>query len=141
MSRAIHNRIVFAILACAIVVASTARGDGAVRTSHGVMFPDFPLGVAMIQLGQSLTIHVDAQHAESGGVTWTCVGKACTELTATSRWATFTAKGLAGTATITATSIREPNVSTSLTVTVNLNLVPDMLCEQRDAAVRNRNSL
>jgi hypothetical protein len=92
-------------------------------------FPDFPMGVAMIDLGQTLTIQVDAQNDGGQGVAWTCEGDACTQLTSTTKWATFYASGITGTATITATSIKRPSVHQSLKVTVNLNSVPDMLCD------------
>ena len=92
-------------------------------------FPDFPDGVAIVDLGQNLTIKVMATNNGGKGVTWTCAGDACGKMTTTTKWATFYASGLTGTATITATSIKRPSVSTSIKVTVHLNATPTMLCD------------
>ena len=91
-------------------------------------FPDFPKGQAAVELGQSVNIKVAAAHDGGKGVTWTCVGPACTDLIATTKWATFFAGGVTGTATITATSIKRPTVSKSIKVTVFLNAVPNVGC-------------
>src|SRR5271155_1211474 len=92
-------------------------------------FPDFPDGVAIVDLGQNLTIKVMATNTGGKGVTWTCAGDACGKMTTTNKWATFYASGLTGTATITATSIKPPSVSKSIKVTVHLNATPTMLCD------------
>ena len=47
------------------------------------------MGAAAIDLGQTLTIKVDALNDDGKGVTWSCAGDACAKLTSTSRWATF----------------------------------------------------
>jgi hypothetical protein len=42
------------------------------------------------------------------------------------------ASGITGQAVVTATSIQQPSARATVTVTVNLNLVPDMKCELLD---------
>jgi hypothetical protein len=121
-------RVARGALICLIFVAVVTLGYR-LAVPVTLEFPDFPMGVAMIDLGQTLTIQVDAQNDGGEGVTWTCAGDACTQLTSTTKWATFYASGITGTATITATSIKRPSVHQSLKVTVNLNSVPDMLCD------------
>jgi hypothetical protein len=112
---------------CSIFVTASACGEY-VTAPVTLDFPDFPLGVAVVDLGQTLTVKVDARNDGGQGVTWTCAGDACTRLTSTSRWATFHASGVTGTATITGTSIKQPSLSTSLKVTVCLNAVSNLLC-------------
>lgn len=92
-------------------------------------FPDFPDGVAIVDLGQNLTIKVITTNDGGKGVTWTCAGDACGKMTTTTKWATFYASGITGTATIAATSIKRPSVSTSIKVTAHLNATPTMLCD------------
>ena len=91
-------------------------------------FSDFPSGVAVVDLGQSLTVNVDAKNDGGKGVTWMCKGDACTKLTSTRQWATFYASGITGTANITATSVRQPRIHKTLKVTVYLNAVPNAVC-------------
>jgi hypothetical protein len=122
---------------CAIFLAAAALG-GRLAAPTVVDFPDFPLGVAVVDLGQSLTINVDATNDGDQGVDWTCVGDACTKLTATSKWATFYASGITGTAIITATSVERRDAHRSLKVTVYLNAVPDMLCDSIPVAESSR---
>jgi hypothetical protein len=121
------KRVAGGVLICMILVAAAALG-ARLAAPVTLEFPDFPLGVAMIDLGQTLTVQVDAQNDGGEGVTWTCAGDACTPLTSTTKWAIFYASGITGTATITATSIKRPNLHQSLKVTVYLNAVPDTLC-------------
>src|ERR1700722_15771728 len=117
-------RVAGGLLGCLIFGALFAIGSH--RAAPVTLeFPDFPLGVAMIDLGQTLTVQVDAQNDGDEGVTWTCAGDAGRPLTSTTKWAIFYASGITGTATITATSIKRPNVHQSLKVTVYLNAVPD----------------
>jgi hypothetical protein len=124
-SRFVHWLVVSSLF----VAVAAAQGDRVV-VPVTLEFQDFPLGVVVVDLGQSLTINIDARNDAGQGVTWTCVGEPCTPLTTTSRWATFHASGITGTATITATSIRQPGITASLTVIVFLNAVPDLLCER-----------
>ena len=73
-------------------------------------------------LGESLIINVTAANDGVLGVNWTCKGEACArpnKLTSTPTSATFTTEGLTGTATITATSIKQPTITKSITVTVD----------------------
>jgi hypothetical protein len=121
------NRAARWLLFCAVFVATVALGD-CLAAPTTVDFPDFPFSVAVVDLGQSLTINVDTTNDGGRGVTWTCEGDACTKLTSTSRWATFYAAGITGTATITATSIKHPKLHKSVKLTVYLNAVPNMLC-------------
>jgi hypothetical protein len=116
------------LLACLIFVTTSACGEY-FTAPVTLDLSDFPLGVAVIDLGQTLTVNLDAENDGGQGVTWTCVGDACTKLTSTSKWATFHASGVTGTATITATSIKQPSLSMSLKVTVYLNAVSDLLCD------------
>jgi len=55
-------------------VMSAACGASRVTLS----FPDFPEGVAVIDLGETLTIDVEATNDDGMGVTWTCAGDPCT---------------------------------------------------------------
>lgn len=122
---AIH-RIASWLFVCLILVSA-----GAQRLTKPVAldFPDFPFGVAVIDLGQRLAINVDAQNDGGKGVTWSCAGDACTRLATTTKSATFHASGITGTAVITATSIQQPKVRKSLKVTVYLNALPELLCD------------
>jgi hypothetical protein len=122
------NRIARWLFVGALFLGTAALGERLAKPT-AVNFPDFPFGVAVVDLGQSLTINADAANDGGQGVTWTCVGGACTKLTTTSRWATFYAAGITGTAIITATSIKHPSVHQTLKVTVYLNAVPNMLCD------------
>ncbi|HVB85752.1 MAG TPA: putative Ig domain-containing protein [Candidatus Dormibacteraeota bacterium] len=73
-----------------------------------------------IDQGQQLTINATVtSDATNSGVAWTCTGAACTTLTTSTTSATFNASGVAGTATITASSVKQPTVSTSIVVTVS----------------------
>lgn len=121
------KRIAQWLCICLIFVAAVALGErlGAPVT---LAFPDFPEGVAAVELGQSLTIKVAAANDAGKGVTWSCAGDACTKLISTSKWATFYASGITGTATITATSKKQPGVTKSIKVTVLLNAVPNVHC-------------
>ncbi len=114
-------------LVSALCVAAAALGSR-LMAPVALDFPDFPVGVAAIDLGQSLTIKVDALNDGGQGVAWSCEGDACGKVVSTTKWATFYATGITGTAVITATSIRRPSVHKSLKLTVYLNAVPDMLC-------------
>lgn len=91
-------------------------------------FEDFPENVAVVSLGQSITIDVTARNDDGKGVSWTCVGDACTPLASTPTSTKFTATGITGKAIITAKSLKQPSVTKSITVTVNLNEIPDLLC-------------
>jgi hypothetical protein len=91
-------------------------------------FPDFPEGVAVIDLGETLTIDVEATKDGGMGVTWKCAGDPCTTLTQTPASVTFTATGLSGTATITARSLKQTDVAKKILVIFNLNDTPDLLC-------------
>ena len=128
LNAGIANRVPWTLLLCILLIAAAALGSR-LTAPVALEFPDFPMGVAAIDLGQTLTIKVDAQHDRGKGVTWTCAGDACTKLTSTTKWATFYASGITGTATITATSIEQPRVQRSVKVTVYLNAAPDMLCD------------
>jgi hypothetical protein len=86
-----------------------------------VAFPDFPNGVAVLELGDSLTIDVETTNDGGKGVTWSCAGSACTGLTMKPNSAVYNASGLTGAATITARSIAQPTVTKTLTIVVNLN--------------------
>jgi len=112
---------------CLVFVAAVALGER-LAAPVTLAFPDFPEGVATVELGQSLTIKVMAANDGGKGVTWTCAGDACTNLTSTSKWATFYASGITGTATITAASKKQPGVRKSINVTVLLNAVPNVHC-------------
>jgi len=124
---AIH-RIASWLSVCLILVSAAALGE---RLTKPVVldFPDFPFGVAVIDLGQRLAINVDARNEGGKGVTWSCAGDACTRLATTTKSATFHASGITGTAVITATSIQQPKVRKSLKVTVYLNALPELLCD------------
>jgi hypothetical protein len=122
------NRVARLASLCAVFIATAALGDRLVPPP-AIEFPDFPFNVAVVDLGQTLTVKVDTAKLGDKGVTWTCKGDACTKLTSTSQWATFYASGITGTATITATSIAHPSLHESLKVTVYLNAVPNMLCD------------
>ena len=134
INHVIVNRIARWLSVCAIFVATAALGERIIAPPT-VDFPDFPFGVAVIDLGQTLTIHVATTHDSGKGVTWSCVGDGCTKLTSTSQWATFYAGGITGTATITATSIKNPRIHQTLRVTVYLNAVPNMLCDSLPAQI------
>jgi hypothetical protein len=112
-----------------VACVATAAVGARLAAPVDLEFPDFPMGIASIDLGQSLTVKVDAQHDGGQGVRWSCDGDACGQLTSTTKWATFYATGITGTATITATSIKRPSMHKSLKLTVFLNAVPDMLCD------------
>jgi hypothetical protein len=121
--------LILAVRATSGVNASGSRrapASGATLT-----FPDFPQGVVVIDLGQSLDVDVMTEDAGGKGVTWTCSGDACAKpakFISTPATATFRALGITGTATITARAIERPEVAKSITVTVGLNDVPDALC-------------
>jgi hypothetical protein len=125
----IGHRLAQWLIACVCLgVAVAAQSDRApARTT--VEFPDFPVGAVMIDLGQSVTIEAETKNDGGTGVTWTCVGEACTAMTTTPHWATFHASGITGKAVITATSIQQPSANATVTVTVNLNFVQDMKCD------------
>jgi hypothetical protein len=112
---------------CLVFVAAVALGER-LAAPVTLAFPDFPEGAVTVELGQSLTIKVMAVNDGGNGVTWTCAGDACTNLTSTSKWATFYASGITGTATITATSKKQPGITKSIRVTVLLNAVPNVHC-------------
>lgn len=116
------------LFVCLIFVSAGALGERLTRPV-ALDFPDFPLGVAVIDLGQRLTVNVDARNDGGKGVTWSCAGAACTRLASTPKSATFHASGITGTAILTATSIEQPKVKKSLKVTVYLNALPQMLCD------------
>jgi len=117
------------LIFCLAFIAVAALG-ARLAAPVSIDFPDFPFDVAAIDLGQSLTINADTQHDGGKGVTWSCAGDACSNIVSTSKWATFHAGGITGTADITATSIKQPSVHKTLRVTVYLNAVPNMLCEE-----------
>ncbi len=123
---AIH-RIAGWLFVCLILVSAGALGERLTKPV-ALDFPDFPFGVAVIDLGQRLAINVDARNDGGKGVTWSCAGDACTRLATTTKSATFHASGITGTAVITATSIQQPKVRKSLKVTVYLNALPELLC-------------
>jgi hypothetical protein len=125
---AIH-RIDRWLFVCLILVSAGSLGERLTKPV-ALDFPDFPRGVAVIDLGQRLTIDVDAQNDGGKGVTWSCAGTACTKLASTTKSATFHAAGITGTAIITATSIQQPQVRKSLKVIVYLNGLPQMLCDR-----------
>ncbi len=73
-----------------------------------------------IDHGQQVAITATVTNdATNSGVTWTCTGAACTTLTSSTTSATFIASGAAGTATITASSVKQPTISKSVVVTVS----------------------
>jgi hypothetical protein len=92
-------------------------------------FPDFPDNVAVVDLGQTVTIDVEAANDDGVGVTWSCAGAGCAPLKVTPTSVTFKAIGITGKAVITATSRKHPNISRNITVSVSLNDSPDMLCK------------
>jgi len=92
-------------------------------------FPDFPENVADMDLGQSLTIDVEAANDEGAGVTWSCSGEACARLKTTPSSATFNAVGITGKAVLTAVSKKQPSVTRSIRINVKLNDSPDMVCK------------
>ena len=92
-------------------------------------FPDFPENVADMDLGQSLTIDVEAANDDGAGVTWSCRGEACTPLKTTPTSVTFDARGITGKAVLTAVSKKQPAVSREIRINVKLNDSPDMLCK------------
>jgi hypothetical protein len=112
----------------ALILAVAALAGKRIVSPVTLNFPDFPKGQAAVELGQSVNIKVAAAHDGGKGVTWTCVGPACTKMITTSKWATFFAGGITGTATITATSIKRPSVSQTIKITVFLNAVPNVGC-------------
>ena len=128
LTRSMINRFARLVFLCALFVATAALGDRIIPAPV-VEFPDFPFNVAVVDLGQTLTVKIDTAKLGEGGVTWSCIGDACTKLTSTSAWATFYASGITGAATLTATSVAHPNLHQSLRVTVYLNAVPNMLCD------------
>jgi hypothetical protein len=131
---------IFLIFLAALILAT--RATSGVASSRGgvpgtgapgvsLTFPDFPAGVVVIDLGQSLDVDVTTTNDGGKGVTWTCTGDACAKpakMASTPTTATFRALGITGTATITAKSIEQPAIARSVTVTVGLNDVPDALC-------------
>jgi hypothetical protein len=123
------RRLVQRLLMSACVVAGAVAQMDCRAAAVTVEFPDFPLGAVIVDLGQSLTINAETQNDGGKGVTWSCSGGACTTLTTTPHWAAFHASGITGEAIVTATSVQQPSVRATVTVTVNLNLVPDMKCE------------
>jgi hypothetical protein len=111
------NRVTPSVCVCLVLfVAMTIAGCGG---SSGVKLT-FPGGTALaIDQGQSATIKVTTTGDAGMGVTWTCSGAACTTLANSSTTSvTFNATGATGTATITATSIKQTTVAGSVTVTV-----------------------
>lgn len=92
-------------------------------------FPDFPQNSVTLDLGQSVTVDVEAKNDGGAGVTWTCEGK-CGPLTTTPASVTFKAAGIiTGKAVLTATSKKQPSVSRQFRISVGLNDSPDMLCK------------
>lgn len=115
-------------IACIVAIAL----GGCAYTPDGpvaLTFPDFPESIAVLDLGQSVTIGVNAQNDGGAGVTWTCAGPGCAPLKTTPASVTFKASGITGTAVITATSKKQTGVTRKITVTVGLNESPDMLCK------------
>jgi len=98
--------------------------SGCSHTPAPTVTLNFPAGTALgIDLNQSITINVTAQNDGGAGVTWTCSGAACTPLAnVTTSSVTFNANGVTGTATITATSKKQSNISKSVVVTVSAQL-------------------
>jgi hypothetical protein len=125
---AVIHRTVCWLFACLIFVSAGALAERLTKPV-ALDFPDFPFGVAVIDLGQRLTVNVDSRNDGGKGVIWSCAGTACTKLASTTKSATFHASGITGTAIITATSIEQPKVRKSLKVTVYLNALPEMLCD------------
>src|SRR5580704_6582712 len=97
LTRTLMNRVTRLASLCAIFIATAALGDRLIPTP-AVEFPDFPFSVAVVDLGQTLTVKIDTAKLDPKGVSWTCKGDACTKLTSTSQWATFYASGITGTA-------------------------------------------
>ena len=114
----------WASLALALLLVSAGISGCGSSTLAPAVVLNFPAGTALgIDLNQSITINVTAQNDGGAGVTWGCTGAACTPLTnVTSTSVTFDANGVAGTATITATSKKQSNISKSVVVTVNPQL-------------------
>src|ERR1700727_2877288 len=65
---AIH-RIAGWLFVCLILLSAGALGERLTKPV-ALDFPDFPLGVAVIDLGQRLAIDVDARNDGGRGVTW-----------------------------------------------------------------------
>jgi hypothetical protein len=129
LARRAAHRLAHGLLMGACFVAAAIAQSDCRAAAVTVEFPDFPLGAVIVDLGQSLTIDAETHNDGGKGVTWSCSGDACTTLTTTPQWAAFHASGITGEAIVTATSIQQPSVRATVTVTVNLNLVPDMKCE------------
>ena len=127
--RAAHRLAHRLLMSACLMAAAVAQSDCRRAVPVTVEFPDFPLGAVIVDLGQSLTINAETHNDDGKGVTWSCSGAACTTLRTTPQWAAFHASGITGEAIVTATSIQQPSVRATVTVTVNLNLVPDMKCE------------
>ena len=101
---------------------------GCSSTSVRLTFPEFPEGVVVVDLGQSVTIEVKAENDSGKGVAWTCAGAACVPLKSTPTAVTFKAIGITGNAKITATSMKQPAVRRTINIVVGLNEAPDLLC-------------
>jgi len=95
-------------------------------------FPEFPEGIVVVDLGQSVTIEVKAENDGGRGVTWSCAGAACVPLKSTPTAMTFKAIGITGNAKITATSIKQPAISRTINIVVGLNESPDLLCKNKE---------
>ncbi len=92
-------------------------------------FPDFPQNVAVLDLGQAVTIDVVAANDSGAGVTWSCAGPGCGPLKTTPTSVIFKAGGITGRAVLTATSRKQPEVTKKFRISVGLNESPDMLCK------------
>jgi hypothetical protein len=118
----------FALLLGALLLANCGK-PAAPALPVTLSFPEFPQNTATLDLGQSLTVEVEAANDGGVGVRWSCQGPACGVLKPTPQAITFKAIGLTGQATLTATSLKQPSVSRSMTVKVGLNESPDQLCK------------
>jgi len=113
--------------AAAICLAGCAKQP---EKQVSLSFPEFPQNSVVLDLGQSVTIEVEAANDDGAGVTWKCDGAACAPFRATTPTSvTFKAGGITGKAVVTATSKKQPSVSKEIRIGVGLNESPDMLCK------------
>jgi len=119
-------KLFLVVTAIALSVTGCARQPELPVT---LSFPDFPQSTATIDLGQAVTVDVEAKNDGGAGVIWSCKGEGCGVLKTTPQSVTFKAIGITGKAVLTATSRKRPNVTRNFTVKVGLNESPDQLCK------------
>jgi hypothetical protein len=113
MNRLTPSVCVYLVFLVAMTMAGCGGGSGVKLT--------FPGGTAIaIDQGQSVTIKATTTGDAGMGVTWACSGTPCSALASASATSvTFNATGPIGTATITATSVKQTTVSGSVTIMVS----------------------